>query len=198
MQIQSLKWEEPIAVFTLQSKYEATVSFPGKSGLRKAAINQYLTKIRSNFIIALLLLTFSAYLIFTSEPGSKNYILGLTTAFCIVGIGFGARVILNLLYAGFSSKSSEVSYELSDDGVVRFESGKEMARLNLADLKNVQLKETRYLKGSRWFLRIKHRNRKWYELEIPYHLHGEMEAFFKKHTIPFSTSSKPRRGIFIN
>lgn len=129
------------------------------------------------------------------EPNSGLYKFALQLLYVVVGVRVCLATLLKLGYLAIRShKSAETTYRISSDGVVRIIGGIERDQLLLSDIRRVQLKEIRFLQSRRWILRIKHKNRIWYELGIPEELRDDAHRAFTKLKIPFGVSSKPARG----
>jgi hypothetical protein len=194
MNNRNIKWKQPIVSYYPIGKFDAEVKHLNKLNTILFSIQQYFFKIRINFIISIILLIISIVLIVSSKPGSQNYHYGFILGGSVVLIQFGLRVLFNVSLVILSSTSSNNNYELSDKGISINDNENKLNEIKLNEIKRVQMKEMRYLRGSRWFLRVKHINKKWYELEIPYDLRREIEKYFLEHSITFSQSGKPLKG----
>ncbi len=188
-----IKWNLPQFVIT----DDHTAIQVSKSSVRKYDIANYISSIYPNLIYAIILLVLCFLIYVGAEPDSEWQDFVFQIAIILVGIRFGFRILLNLGYLAFRPNPlQESSFEITDEAITYYTGNSEKNSIPVGDIKRVVLKEIRYKKGSRWLLKIKHRNRRWLELEIPANLRHSMPGIFSQLSINYSVSGKPDRGWY--
>lgn len=192
-----LQWQEPTFVIFKLPDFSQHVVLAQGVQLRRQEVWAYLASVRGILGVASVLTCIALPLLFFYEPNTTQYKVALQVLVIGIGIHIFLRILLQMVGLAFRShKPEEVFYRLSRQELVCTKGGKLRKRFRVSEIRRVQLKEVRYQNGQIWMLRIKHKNRIWYELGIPEELRAAAQRAFDELSVPFGISTKPARGWF--
>jgi hypothetical protein len=185
-----IRWEPPVIELYLDENRDVLPIKLTRRIQRSILINDYLQQIRPNTIIAIFILLISIVLMLISDPDSVSYKFGFSLGIVVVGVKFCLRVLVNIGFVSFAKIGKNISYRLSRNALICYDNDKEIERIDLKEVRHAVVQNIKYIKGNRWLLKFKHKNRKWYVIELPTGLHDEIESLLIASSVPTFRSVK--------
>lgn len=189
-----LEWQEPTFVVFTSKKFKQSMFLAKGMRLRILEVIAYFSSVRGIMWLALILTCAAMPMLLFGDKNSEWHRTALQIIVVVVGVRIFFKMFLHLVFIAVRSHNPQtVICCLTRQELLCTKGEKLDKRFQISDIKRVHIKEVRYNEGRRWLLRIKHKNRRWYEIGIPENLRASAQRAFEELAIPFAISSKPTR-----